>query len=110
LRSAAGEDCVKELMEDALEGEDVKVGEIDVGELSFTPPPRVDQAAAAQVAIPLEVTSGSTKGMSVTVYLDLIHLREGDELVYVSTQDALTPFDSDLRDDLLQAVASRMSD
>jgi hypothetical protein len=112
LGSTAVEDCVKDLYEDALEGEeDVKVGEIDVGELSFTPPPDLDEASAWQVAVPLEGPSNLGAGeVSITVYLDLIHLREGDTLVYVSTQDTVTPFDSDLRDDLLEAVASRMSE
>jgi hypothetical protein len=59
-------------------GEDgVKLGEIDIGELSFTPPD-VDEAKALQIVIPVEITSGVGEGFEPDVYLEYVFLREGE--------------------------------
>jgi hypothetical protein len=54
-----------------------KLGEVDIGELSFTPPD-VDEAQAWQIVIPLESTSGAGEGLEPNFYLELVLLREGD--------------------------------
>jgi hypothetical protein len=79
LAGAAAEDCVQDLVEEAFKEEGgFKFGEIDVGELSFTPLPGVDEAKAWQIVIPVEITSGVGKGFEPDVYLELVILREGD--------------------------------
>jgi hypothetical protein len=103
------EDCLQKAMEKEVE-QGFSVGEIDVGELSFTAPADVEEADAWQIAVPVEVTSGTSEGLSATVYLDVIVMREGDTVVTLSAQDVLTPLDSTLRDDLLEAMASRMTE
>jgi hypothetical protein len=103
------EECVGDAIHDAAEDEDeVEIGDVDAGELSFTPPPGVDAAQAWQIAVPFETKSGALEGFSATYYLDLILLRKGDVVLWVETQDVLTPFDSDLRDLLLSRAAGRM--
>jgi hypothetical protein len=111
LAGAAAEDCVQDLVEEAFKEEGgFKLGEIDVGELSFTPLPGVDEAKAWQIVIPVEITSGVGKGFEPDVYLELVILREGDTVAVLSTQDVLTEFDRDLRDKLVQTIEGRMSE
>jgi hypothetical protein len=110
MRSETVEDCVRDLVEQAFRGErSLEVGEIDVGELSFTPPD-VDEAEAWQIVIPVEITSGVAEGLSPDVYLEFMTMREGDTVADVRTSDVLTEFDPDLRGKLVQAVAERMSE
>jgi hypothetical protein len=59
--------------------------------------------------IPLEATSGASKGISVPEYIDLVALLNNDALALVSTVSALTPFDPTLRDQLVKTVAERMT-
>jgi hypothetical protein len=99
--------CMKEWIQ-ATVGEGFEVGDVDVGELTFTAPD-VDEASAWQVEFPLEVTSGEIEGATATAYLDLVHLRVGDVIATVTTLDVESPFDPELRDDLVHAVAARMS-
>jgi hypothetical protein len=101
------EACMKNWIQ-ATVGEGFEIGDVDVGELTFTPPD-VDEASAWQVEFPVEVTSGDLEGATATAYLDLVHLREGDALATVTTLDVQSPFDPELRDGLVQAVAARMS-
>jgi hypothetical protein len=107
LGRSTTEDCFRDLLvKAALEedsGEEYKVGEVDIGELSFSPP-AVEEARVWQIAIPIEV-----QGLAPTVYLDFSLLREGDAVATVTTVDVFDPFDPDLRDDLLKALAGRVS-
>ena len=75
--------------------------------MSFTPPAESDDARAWQLAIPFEITRGAGAGLSPTVYMDMVALREGDTVALVLAVDVLTPFDSELRDQLVAAVAGR---
>lgn len=110
MSGSAAEGCFQDVVEEALKGEKgLKLGEVDVGELSFTPPD-VDEAKAWQIAIPVEITSGAAEGLSPDVYIELIALREGDMVASVRTQDVLTEFDPELRNQLVQTVADRMSE
>jgi hypothetical protein len=110
MSGSAAEGCFQDLVEEALKGEKgFKLGEVDVGELSFAPPD-VEEAKAWQVVIPVEITSGAAEGLSPDVYIELVALREGDTVASVRTQDVLTEFDPDLRNQLVQTVAGRMSD
>jgi hypothetical protein len=115
LGRGSTEDCFQDLVERAVKeegtsNEDFKLGEIDIGELSFTPPPEVDEAKAWQVVLPVDVTSGAFKGISADVYLDYFTLREGDTLAIIVTQDVLDEFDRELRDKLVADVAGRMTE
>jgi hypothetical protein len=110
MSGSAAEDCFQDVVEEALKDEKgFKLGEVDVGELSFTPPD-VDEAKAWQIVIPVEITSGAAEGLSPDVYIELVALREGDTVASVRTQDVLTEFDSELRNQLVQTVADRMSE
>lgn len=106
MRSPTAEPCFERLIRKGTEGEDYEVGEVDIGELSFSRPANVDEARAWEVAIPLEPTSDD--GVRVTAYLDIVQLRKGDVLVAVNTEDVFSPFDSDLRRELVGKVAARM--
>jgi hypothetical protein len=102
------EDCISDLVKSAIAAadsqEDYEIGEIDVGELSFTPPD-TEEERAWQIAIPVQ-----TQGVSAAIYLELAVLREGDAVALVRTEDASDPFDPALRDDLLATIAARMSE
>jgi hypothetical protein len=83
----------------------------ELGELSFTPPSGVDDASAWQVAVTVTGKPGTqAAGASVDAYIDFIQLREGERTAEVTTLDILSPFDPELRDDLVAAVAGRMAD
>jgi hypothetical protein len=101
MQSETVNECLKTFLEEGADS-DAQLGDIEVGELSFTPPEGIDDAFAYQIAIPVD-----TEGLSATVYLDLIELREGDLLVGVQTLDVLSPFDSELREELLDTLALR---
>ena len=110
MSGSATEDCFQALVEEGLKGEKgYKLGEIDVGELSFTPPD-VEEAEAWQIVVPVEATSGAGEGFSVDAYLELVALREGDTVATVTTNDVLTEFPAELRNQLVQTVAGRMSE
>lgn len=110
MESESVNECLKTFIEEEAEDDDFEVGDVEVGELSFTPPEGVDDALAYQIAIPVESTSGESEGLSATVYLDFIEFREGDLLVGIQTLDVLSPFDSELRDELLDSLAGRATD
>jgi hypothetical protein len=85
-----------------------KVGDIDIGELRTTKPSGVDEARAWEIVIPIEVTSGAGKGLSVSAYADAFYLRKGNVVAHVNTGDVLSPLDETLRDHLVSTVAHRM--
>lgn len=105
----AAEDCFQDVIERAVnkQGLVFKLGEADIGELSFTPPD-VDEAQAWQIVTPLESPSGAEEGLP-NLYLELVLLREGDTTARLLTQHLQTEFDRDLRDKLIQTLADRMT-
>jgi hypothetical protein len=107
LSSAATKDCVRAAI-GSTPG--FKVGEVDVGELKFTPPTNVDSAKAWEIVVPLEGTSGTANGLSVSVYGDFVYLRKGNVVASVSTGDVFSPLGEVLRAHLVRTVASRMSE
>jgi hypothetical protein len=112
MNGSGAEDCFQESVEDSFNEQkrsDVKLGEVDVGQLSFSPPADVDEAAAWQVVVPVEITSGVGEGLTPSVYIEFFVLREGDTAAVVKTSDVLTEFDPTLRDRLVAAVADRMT-
>jgi hypothetical protein len=112
-QALAGEEadtCMTDLLGE-FEDENVEITGAEVGELSFTPPPGVEDAKAWQVTVTIEgKPGGQAEGVSVTAYFDLVQLRSGEETAEVTTGDILTPFDPELRDDLIAAVAGHMAD
>jgi hypothetical protein len=113
LSGSKAADCFQELIEDAYEESGgqagTKIGEVEVGQLSFTPPAGIDEAAAFQMVVPVEITSGEGAGLSPDIYYEYVILREGDTASAVQTADVLTAFDPELRDQLVAAVAGRMT-
>jgi hypothetical protein len=114
LGGAAAEDCFQDLIEKAVNDDGggdngFKLGEVDLGELSFAPPD-VDEAKAWQIVIPVEITSGVGEGFEPNVFVELIVLREGDTVAVLATQEVLAEFDHDLRAELVRTLAGRMSD
>jgi hypothetical protein len=109
MQSEGIDECMSELLTGEVDP-DFEVGDVAAGELSFTPPAGVEDARAWQIAIPIEGKSGGeSEGVSVTGYIDLIFLREGDAIGSVQTVDVLSPFDPQIRDELVDAVAGRMN-
>jgi hypothetical protein len=110
LKTGLGGPRTKDCLRDAIGNpEGAKIGEIDVGELKATPPANVDEAQAWEIAIPVELTSGATKGLSASVYIDVVFLRQDNIVGTVSTVDVLSPLDETLRAHLVRTVARRMS-
>ena len=75
---SAAEDCFQDAIERVVSAEGdnegpegFKFGEVDIGELSFTPPD-VDEAQAWQIVIPLESTSVAGEGLEPNFYLDQV--------------------------------------
>jgi hypothetical protein len=94
-----------------LQDDQVEVTQAEVGELSFTPPVDVDDASAFQAVVTVEGKPGTdAAGVSVDAYLDFVLLREGAATAAVTTQDVATPFDPALRDELIAAVAERLTE
>jgi hypothetical protein len=110
LGNEAADTCMSEMLGE-FEDEDVEITGAEVSELSFTPPPGVDDAYAWQVVVTVEGKAGSqAEGLSVPAYADLVQLRNGDETAEVTTTDIQTPFDPELRDELVAAVVGRMAE
>jgi hypothetical protein len=108
--SAEADACMTDFLGE-FEDESVEIAGAEVGELSFTPPSGVDDAKAWQVAISIEGKAGSQADrVSATGYVDLVQLRSGAGISEVTTVDVFSPFDAGLRDQLVAAVASRMSE
>jgi hypothetical protein len=102
--------CMTELLGE-FEDQEVEITRAKVGELSFTPPPGVDDANAWQVEVTVEgKAGGQAEGLSLTAYVDLVQLRNGAVAAEVTTTDIATPLDPELRDQLVAAVAGRMAD
>jgi hypothetical protein len=112
---STAEDCFQDANERVVraEGNDppegFKFGEVDIGELSFTPPD-VDEAQAWQIVMPVESLSGVGEGPEVNFYLELVLLREGDTTARLLTQEVETKFDRELLDKLAETIAGRMSE
>lgn len=107
-RADGMEGCLPELLGE-LPG-DVEITSVEVDEFSFTPPAGVDDADAWQVAVTIEGKAGSQdEGLLVTVYSDLVVLRNGNTIPSVTTTDIATRCDLELRDQLVAAVAARMA-
>lgn len=103
------EQCLKDAVENQTDESELKVGEVDVGELSFVSPAGVDEGRAWQVVVPIEVLSGPGEGLEVESYVELFALRTGDMVVQLRTTDVGSPFDEELRNELLKALAERMT-
>jgi hypothetical protein len=109
LDSEQADTCMTDVLGES-EDEDFEITGAEVGELSFTPPSGADDANAWQVVFTIEGKPGSeAEGVSVTGYAELLQLRSGEKTSEVTTVGVPTPFDPDLRDDLVAVVAGRMS-
>jgi hypothetical protein len=110
LKTGIGGPRTKDCLRDAIgDTPGAKVGEIEVGELKATPPTNVDEGQAWEIVVPVELTSGATKGLSASVYIDVVFLRKDNIVGTVSTVDVLSPLDETLRAHLVRTVARRMS-
>ena len=129
LRSSKGEQCslayVRHLLEERYRGRVqaeaasvvplsglTPVEEEVYGEATFSPPPDLDEGGAWRIAVSFHVCCGGGQPPTLsedppTAYVDVVQLRRGNILSRVQTLKVLAP--SDLRDDLVAVVASRMS-
>jgi hypothetical protein len=82
----------------------VKIGDIELGELNVTPPSGIRKYRAVRVRIAIEV-----QNISIDLFADDVVMQQGDAVVEVTTTAHYAPLDSTLRDQLVQTVASRMS-
>jgi hypothetical protein len=114
MNSPAARGCVRDLMEKLMSEDEswegAELGDVSVGELNVAAPSEVAETRSWQLVVEVEVTSGEAKGLSVEAYVDYMAMRHGDCIAVVQVSDVLTPFDSTLRNELLQKVAYRMSD
>lgn len=102
--------CMSEYL-GQFEDDQIEITEVELGELSFTPPAGVAEAGAWQMAITLEGKPGTdAAGISAIAYSDFVLLREGAATASMTTQDVGTPFDPMLRDELIAAVAERLTE
>jgi hypothetical protein len=93
-----------------FEDEEFAIGEIRVGDLSFTPPPGVDDALGWRMNATIEGKPGTRgAGLTVPMHMDVIQLREGDETASLTLINAPRPFDPKLRDKLLATIAGRLT-
>jgi hypothetical protein len=99
-RERMGE-CLDELLR--RQQDDVEFGEVELGQLSFKGPD-VEQAGAWQATV-----TGEAEGVSVDVYMDFVALQEGRAISIIFFLDVFSPFDSELRSELVEAVADRMN-
>jgi hypothetical protein len=105
------ERCFKELAEETLSGNDTKdvsIDNVDIGELNVQAPESVEETRAWQVVITFTVKAGDGE-LSPSAYIDLTTLRQGEAISELRTSDVLSPFDSDLRNQLVETLASRMT-
>jgi hypothetical protein len=111
MNKAEVEDCFREIFEETVreEGAGVRVMNVDVGELSVGAPSDIAETNPWQVAVTFEGMSGEAEGATLSAYLDFVEMREADAIATVLTYDVFSPFDSGLRNDLLRAVADRMT-
>ena len=118
MNSAAAEGCVREMLEKLIREEEsgdgaqfghVSVGDVSVGELNVAAPSEVAETKAWQLVVEVEATSGEAKGFSAEGHVDYVAMRHGDCVAVVNASGVLTPFDSTLRNELIQRVADRMS-
>lgn len=109
--SDAANSCLSDFLVGEFEDDEFEITGVELGELSFTPPPGLDDASAWQVAVTFEGKAGTqADGVSATGYVDRVLLRKGDATADIRTGDVLTPFDPVLRDELVAAVAERLSE
>jgi hypothetical protein len=102
--------CMLEYLRE-LEDDQIEVTQAEVVELSFTPPAGLDDASAFQAVITLEGRPGTdAAGVSATAYSDFVLLRVGAATAAVTTSDVVRPFDPALRDELIAAVADRLTE
>lgn len=81
-----------------------------MGELNAKAPANVDEGRAWEIVVPIEITSGATKGLSASVYIDVVFLRRDNIVGSVSTVDVLSPLDAALRAHVVRTVVRRMSE
>jgi len=106
------DDCLKSLITAGEDGvaDGFEIGAVEVDELAVTAPSGLDDVQAWQVAAPFQITSGDAAGVEATAYLDLVYLRVGETIAAVQAADVPSPFDSELRDELVATVAGRMTE
>jgi hypothetical protein len=109
LSGSAAEGCLRKLLGKDINTSKAELDEIDVGELNVKNAPDVEEVHAWQIVFTFNIKSGDAKGFSPSAYLDIIDLRQGDSAVSLQASDVLSPFDSGLRDELLEKLASRMA-
>ena len=102
-------DCFKDIFDESLKNESeggvsYKAGDVEIGELNVPPPSGVAQFRAVQLELPVEV-----EGLSISFLLDSVYMRQADAVDSVTIFDEASSLDTDLRDQLIQVVASRMS-
>ncbi|MER3410838.1 MAG: hypothetical protein C4306_12385 [Thermoleophilia bacterium] len=97
----ATEDLANCLAESIAKSEGTKVGDVSWGKLAL---PRLgDRSSAYQVAVRFEIGE-----LTPSAYVDWVFIQRQRALAVMVFGDILTPFDEDLREDLVAKVAARM--
>lgn len=81
--------------------EDTTIGTASVSPLSFNT--LEDRTVAYRAEIPV-----SAKGFDTALYLDLIFVQQGRVAVILSGQDTITPFPTDMSEELVRRVLARL--
>ena len=80
-----------------------EVGEVDSGELSF--PSFGGDSSAFQVEVSLD---DKESDLAVNAFVDLVYVRAGRAVSFLFFGSAFSPFEQDLKEELVGAVAARM--
>jgi hypothetical protein len=105
-RECLGQSIADELADQAAErgvtGSDLEVGDASTSRVSIDP--LGDDREAIRVQVPI-----SSEGVDADYYIDAAYIRVGRGIALLTTIDLLSPFDEELRADLLSKVVRRLS-
>jgi hypothetical protein len=95
-------DCMVSYLKEQSPPEGTKITNVEAGQLSF--PPVGEASDARQIVVEVE-----SEGLTPSIYLDLVGIREGRAFSLLLFLDVLSPFSPDEEVELARKVAHRMT-
>jgi hypothetical protein len=102
LGQAVADELAKRVEDRAATGSDVEVGDASTSRVSIDP--LGDDREALRVQVPF-----SSEGIDVDLYIDAAYIRVGRGIALLTTSDVFSPFDDELRADLMSKLVRRLS-